>query len=53
MTLKHYGAWAFDPPDTHDPVKLRGDHIITFKVVMPKNLTDKQIEILKKYAEIE
>jgi len=46
-------VWAFNPSDTHDPVKLRGDHIITFKVVIGENLTDKQIDILKKYAEIE
>ena len=34
--LKHWGVPEFDPPENYDPVTLRGDHIVTFNVVLPK-----------------
>ena len=36
MVLKHYGVPEFDPPDEYDEVMIRGDHIVTFKVLLPK-----------------
>ena len=36
MVLKHYGVPEFDPPEEYDEVMLRGDHIVTFKVFLPK-----------------
>lgn len=37
MVLKHYGVPEFDPPDNYDPLLLRGDHIVVFKVKLPEN----------------
>ena len=36
MVLKHFGVPEFDPPDEYDEIQLRGDHIVTFKVVLPE-----------------
>ena len=35
MVLKHYGVPEFDPPENYDPIELRGDHIVVFKVRLP------------------
>ena len=35
MVLKHYGVPEFDPPENYDPISLRGDHIVLFKVRLP------------------
>ena len=35
MVLKNFGVHEFDAPDNYDPVKLRGDHVVKFKVVLP------------------
>ena len=34
--LKNWGVPEFDPPENYDPVTLRGDHIVTYKVVLPE-----------------
>ena len=34
IVLKHKGAYEFNPPDLYDETNFRGDHIITFKVVL-------------------
>ena len=50
MVLKHYGVPEFNPPDNYDPETLRGDHIITFKVILPEfdpNGISEQDKILK------
>ena len=41
MILKHHGVYPFQPPENYDETLLRGDHIIRFKVVLPKDLTDR------------
>ena len=45
--LKHWGVPEFDPPDNYDPVQLRGDHVVTFKVVLPQFSGDKDDDINK------
>mgnify|MGYP002527170472 CR=1 FL=1 len=40
MVLKHYGVPEFDPPDNYDEMLLRGDHIVTFKVILPDYNSD-------------
>ena len=37
LVLKHQGVPEFDPPDNYDPILLRGDHILVFKVRLPEN----------------
>jgi hypothetical protein len=37
--LEKYGVWAFNPPDNYDPVELRGDLKISFKIVIPSSFT--------------
>ena len=39
LTLVNYGAYEFNPPENYDPEELRGNHVITFKVVIPKSMT--------------
>jgi DnaJ-class molecular chaperone len=33
--LKNHGMPPFSPPETYDVNKLRGDHILRFKIVLP------------------
>ena len=47
MVLKHQGVPEFDPPENYDPIELRGDHIILFKVKLPEDQTEETREILK------
>lgn len=42
FALKQFGVWAFNPPDNYDPKQLRGDHIITFRVLLQTEFTDNQ-----------
>lgn len=35
MVLKNWGCPEMDPPDNYDPISLRGDHIVSFKVKVP------------------
>ena len=35
MVLKNWGCPEIDPPDNYDPILLRGDHIVSFKVKVP------------------
>lgn len=47
MVLKHQGVPEFDPPENYDPILLRGDHIVVFKVVLPENPSEEIKDILK------
>jgi DnaJ-class molecular chaperone len=40
MVLKHHGMPPFHPPENYDVEKLRGDHILRFKILIPKNMTE-------------
>ena len=56
MVLKHLGMPEFNPPDDYDETQLRGDHIVTFQVVMPDNSPEeleKRAQLLKQFADIE
>lgn len=39
IILQKYGAWSFNPPENYDPIDLRGDFIISVKVIIPKTFT--------------
>jgi DnaJ-class molecular chaperone len=41
IVLKHWGVPEFNPPDNYDEKELQGDHILTFKVLLPnvKNIS--------------
>ena len=43
----------WNAPENYDPNDLRGDHIVTFKVVLPKEFTPEQLDLLSQFAEIE
>jgi len=45
--LKHYGVPEFDPPENYDPIKLRGNHIVQFKVRLPSEEDTNNEEIQK------
>ena len=49
FVLKNLGMPPFQPPDNYDVNKLRGDHIIKFKVVIPSNLNQQQKEIIEEF----
>ena len=56
MTLKHYGIPEFNPPENYDPQQLRGDHIVKFRIVLPKydpNGQTKQDQLLRKIVELD
>lgn len=56
MVLEHFGVPEFDAPDNYDPIKLRGDHILKFKVILPEydpNSDSKTNELIKKLLEME
>ena len=53
LTLEKYGVWAFNPPDTYDPVELRGNFILSFKIVIPSSFTAQQVTLLQQFAELE
>lgn len=36
MVLANFGVPEFDPPDNYDPLQLRGDHKLKFKVLLPE-----------------
>lgn len=38
LKLQHLGMPPLHPPDNYDVNKLRGDHIVRFKVVLPSNM---------------
>ena len=40
MVLKHKGVPEFDPPDNQDPISLRGNHILLFRVRLPDAADD-------------
>lgn len=48
MVLKHQGVPEFDPPENYDPLLLRGDHIVVFKVRLPDNQSEQMKDILEK-----
>ena len=49
LTLKNLGVQPFHTPENYDVNSLRGDHIIRIKVIMPKALSEKQRELLRKF----
>lgn len=53
MVLKHYGVPEFDPPENYDPVLLRGNHIIVFKVRLPEPKSEEMKDILDKMVKNE
>ena len=53
MVLKHQGVPEFDPPENYDPIELRGDHIILFKVKLPEDQTEETREILRQMLQNE
>jgi molecular chaperone DnaJ len=53
IILKNYGANMWNAPENYDPNDLRGDHIVTYKVVLPKEFTSEQLDLLSQFAEIE
>jgi len=54
LVLKHQGAPEFDPPEHYDPILLRGDHIVTFKVRLPdRNASQEVKDLLDKIVENE
>jgi len=46
VVLKNYGANMWNAPENYDPNDLRGDHIVTYKVVFPKEFTPEQLDLL-------
>jgi molecular chaperone DnaJ len=36
ILIEKAGVWPHDPPDNYDPQQLRGDHLITVQVDLPK-----------------
>lgn len=55
LTLSKLGAWEFNPSENYDSQELRGDHKVILQVQFPKEkeLSEKQVEILKEWSEIE
>lgn len=55
ILLEKAGVWAHEPPDNYDPTELRGDHLITVQVDLPKQgeLSQHQMEILREWAKLE
>ena len=56
MVLEHFGVPEFDAPDNYDPVKLRGDHILKFKVILPEfdpNSDSVKDQLIKKFLDME
>ena len=40
MVLQHLGMPPMNPPPNYDVEKLRGKHVLRFKVVIPQNMTE-------------
>lgn len=55
LILRKRGAWQFDPTKSYDSQELRGDHKLVIQVQFPKEseMSEKQVEILKEWSEIE
>jgi molecular chaperone DnaJ len=61
MVLKHMGMPEFNAPDLYDEEMLKGDHIVTFNVLLPQMSTDESQDqttaqrdkILREFLEIE
>ena len=55
LTLEKAGIWPFNPPDNYDPYDLRGNHVITFEVQLPRKgeFSEEQQASFRKYAEWE
>jgi len=49
LHLKHHGMPPFHPPENYDINDLRGDHIIKFKIVLPKDMSDNHREIIREF----
>ena len=39
----------FQPPENYNVNLLRGDHVIKFKVVIPSNMSQQQIDIIEEF----
>ena len=52
MVLKNFGAPEFDPGEEYDEESLRGDHIVTFKVLIPRYDPNSDEEIHKILTEM-
>ena len=54
MELQQYGSYQLNPPDGYDENSLRGNHIVTFKVMpLESEISDDEKELWKKYAILE
>jgi DnaJ-class molecular chaperone len=56
LVLQRFGVPEFDPPENYDPLDLRGDHIVRFKVLLPDFNPEgetKRDELIRQILEIE
>lgn len=53
MVLRHNGAHEFNPPALYDKRALRGHHIITFKLVIPADMEEEELSLLRKFSDLE
>ena len=52
MVLRNFGAPEFNPSEEYDEESLSGDHIVTFKVIIPKYDPNSDEEIHKILTEM-